>query len=98
MSRGPPSVQAYSANRGGWTALPASARSKSSANASAAKRNGRAPSDGMDTATGHAIRMNGHLADENELLRRYAETHDPRLKEELVKRFLPLARSLALRY
>ena len=42
--------------------------------------------------------MNGHLADENELLRRYAETHDPRLKEELVKRFLPLARSLALRY
>ena len=42
--------------------------------------------------------MNGHLADENELLRRYAETHDPRLKEELVRRFLPLARSLALRY
>jgi RNA polymerase sigma-B factor len=42
--------------------------------------------------------MNGHLADENELLRRYAETRDPRLKEELVKRFLPLARSLALRY
>src|SRR4051812_5549542 len=35
---------------------------------------------------------------ETELLRRYAETHDPRLKEELVKRFLPLARSLALRY
>ena len=46
----------------------------------------------------HAIRMNGQLADENELLRRYAETRDPRLKEELVKRFLPLARSLALRY
>jgi RNA polymerase sigma-B factor len=46
----------------------------------------------------NAIRMDGHLADENELLRQYAETHDPRLKEELVKRFLPLARSLALRY
>jgi RNA polymerase sigma-B factor len=45
-----------------------------------------------------AIRMDGHLADENDLLREYAETHDPRLKEELVKRFLPLARSLALRY
>jgi RNA polymerase sigma-B factor len=42
--------------------------------------------------------MNGHLGDETELLREYAETQDPRLKEELVKRFLPLARSLALRY
>lgn len=52
----------------------------------------------MDAATANAIRMDGQLADENELLRRYAETHDPRLKEELVKRFLPLARSLALRY
>jgi RNA polymerase sigma-B factor len=52
----------------------------------------------MDAATATAIRMDGHLADENELLRRYAETRDPRLKEELVKRFLPLARSLALRY
>src|SRR5438046_5584564 len=36
--------------------------------------------------------------EEDTLLRRFAETHDPRLKEELVKRFLPLARSLALRY
>jgi RNA polymerase sigma-B factor len=35
---------------------------------------------------------------ETELLRRYAETGDPALKEELVHRFLPLARSLALRY
>jgi len=52
----------------------------------------------MDAATANAIRMDGQLADENELLRRYAETRDPRLKEELVKRFLPLARSLALRY
>jgi RNA polymerase sigma-B factor len=32
------------------------------------------------------------------LLRRYATTRDPQLKEELVRRFLPLARSLALRY
>jgi RNA polymerase sigma-B factor len=32
------------------------------------------------------------------LLRRFARTRDPQLKEELVGRFLPLARSLALRY
>ena len=32
------------------------------------------------------------------LLHRYAATRDPQLKEELVHRFLPLARSLALRY
>ena len=36
--------------------------------------------------------------EEDTLLRRFADTGDPRLKEELVKRFLPLARSLALRY
>jgi RNA polymerase sigma-B factor len=38
------------------------------------------------------------LSTETELLRRYAETGDAALKEELVCRFLPLARSLALRY
>jgi RNA polymerase sigma-B factor len=38
------------------------------------------------------------LANEDELLTRYHETRDPRLREELVRRFLPLARSLALRY
>jgi len=42
--------------------------------------------------------LGGPEPDETELLRRYAETHDPKLKEELVRRFLPLARSLALRY
>jgi RNA polymerase sigma-B factor len=36
--------------------------------------------------------------DEDALLRRFAQSRDPRLREELVKRFLPLARSLALRY
>src|SRR3954464_1904185 len=41
---------------------------------------------------------NTSLSDENRLLRDYAETGDPALKEELVRRFLPLARSLALRY
>ena len=35
---------------------------------------------------------------EAELLRRYAQTRDSALKEELVGRLLPLARSLALRY
>jgi RNA polymerase sigma-B factor len=36
--------------------------------------------------------------DEKVLLARYAETRDPSLKEELVNRFLPLARSMAYRY
>jgi RNA polymerase sigma-B factor len=40
----------------------------------------------------------GGGADEDWLLRRYAETRDPALKEELVHRLLPLARSFALRY
>jgi RNA polymerase sigma-B factor len=38
------------------------------------------------------------VTDESELFRRYAETRDPELKAELAERFLPLARSLALRY
>ena len=38
------------------------------------------------------------MSTETELLRRYTETGDAELKEELVQRFLPLARSLALRY
>ncbi len=40
----------------------------------------------------------GLVVNEDALLRRYATTRDPQLKEELVRRFLPLARSLALRY
>lgn len=35
---------------------------------------------------------------EDELFRRYAETHSPKLRGELVERFIPLARKLALRY
>src|SRR5215204_2490941 len=35
---------------------------------------------------------------ERELLNRFAETRDPRLREEIVERFMPFARSLALRY
>ena len=38
------------------------------------------------------------LQDENLLLRRYAATRSPALRDELVRRFMPLARSLAMRY
>jgi RNA polymerase sigma-B factor len=41
---------------------------------------------------------NAPTVDETALLLRYVESRDPALKEELVRRFLPLARSLALRY
>jgi RNA polymerase sigma-B factor len=41
---------------------------------------------------------NAPRTDESDLLARFARTRDPALKEELVHRFLPLARSLALRY
>jgi len=37
-------------------------------------------------------------AHEAELLRRYAATRDPALKEELARRVVPLARSMAMRY
>ncbi len=38
------------------------------------------------------------LADEKALLRRYAEDPSPAVREELVERFMPLARRLASRY
>jgi len=38
------------------------------------------------------------LAAEHELLGRYFETRDPTARDELVRRFLPFARSLAFRY
>jgi RNA polymerase sigma-B factor len=38
------------------------------------------------------------LVEENDLLRRYGESRDTSLRDELVHRFMPLARSLALRY
>ena len=47
--------------------------------------------------SGEGERGNGAL-NEEALLRRYATTRDPVLKQELVRRLLPLARSLALRY
>jgi RNA polymerase sigma-B factor len=39
-----------------------------------------------------------HHGQEAELFRRFAKTRSPRLRGELVERFIPLARSLALRY
>jgi RNA polymerase sigma-B factor len=38
------------------------------------------------------------LAGETELLRRFSRTRDPAVMEEIVRRFMPFARSLALRY
>jgi RNA polymerase sigma-B factor len=41
---------------------------------------------------------NEQLANEGELLVRYHRDHDPTVREELVQRFMPLARRLAARY
>jgi RNA polymerase sigma-B factor len=38
------------------------------------------------------------LADDQELLERFSKTRDPAVREELTRRYLPLARNLALRY
>ena len=56
------------------------------------------PSDSQDEPDTRSPGPTEGLADERELLTRFAETRDPRLREELVTRFLPLARSLAMRY
>lgn len=45
-----------------------------------------------------APRAEEKLADERILLRRYAEDGSPAVQEELVERFMPLARKLARRY
>ena len=51
-------------------------------------------------AAGRPTRRRNRLRDRRDrmLLTRYARTGDPRLREDLVERFLPLARSLAWRY
>ena len=46
------------------------------------------PSPGLDE----------QLSSERPLLRRYAKDHSPQVREELVQRFMPLARRLAARY
>ncbi|HYU59387.1 MAG TPA: SigB/SigF/SigG family RNA polymerase sigma factor [Solirubrobacterales bacterium] len=50
------------------------------------------------TAEQHAPGPAEQLADERKLLRRYAADRDPVVREELVQRFMPLARRLAARY
>jgi RNA polymerase sigma-B factor len=47
---------------------------------------------------GPVPRPEERLADEETLLERYHRTRDPAVQEELVSRFMPLARSLANRY
>ncbi len=56
------------------------------------------PSDSQDEPDNRSPGPAEGLADERRLLARFAETRDPKLREELVNRFLPLARSLAMRY
>jgi RNA polymerase sigma-B factor len=53
---------------------------------------------GNEPTPGAPPRASEQLADEDALLRRYAKTRDPAIQEEIVRRFLPFARSLALRY
>ena len=47
---------------------------------------------------GAAVGPAGGLARDDELLRRYHQLREPAVREELVHRFLPFARSMALRY
>lgn len=47
---------------------------------------------------GPGLDAGGRLADETTLLERYFRDRDPAVREELVRRFLPLAMSLANRY
>lgn len=52
----------------------------------------------MSTGTEGLPGADEELVDEKQLLERYARERSPVVREELVKRFLPLARSLANRY
>jgi RNA polymerase sigma-B factor len=97
-ARGTPSLSLAVDDRPGMTKSSMATTPRTKSSTAAVKRNGVPPDVAVDASTANAIRVEGHLTDETELLRRYAQTHDPRLKEELVNRFLPLARSLALRY
>jgi RNA polymerase sigma-B factor len=53
---------------------------------------------GGHRAEGVPARPEDALASDDELLRRYAVTRDSSARDELVRRFLPFARSLAFRY
>jgi RNA polymerase sigma-B factor len=56
------------------------------------------PTEHLDSSPPTAPGPAEQLADEDELLRRFASSRDPAVMEEIVRRFLPFARSLALRY
>ena len=81
------SVTAAGKPAAGTTAAPAPAADGGEAEAEPAAANGARSRNG-----------NGPGPHENLLLRRYARTRDKRLQGELAERFMPLARSLALRY
>ena len=71
--------------------------------ATAHRRNGKRTHTGAEAAiapgAGRAPSARGGPGpEETRLLREFARTRDQRLKEHLVERFLPLARSLAARY
>jgi RNA polymerase sigma-B factor len=71
--------------------------------ATARRRNGKRTHTGAEAGTapgagGALSARNGPGPEEARLLREFARTRDQRLKEHLVERFLPLARSLAARY
>jgi RNA polymerase sigma-B factor len=52
----------------------------------------------IDPSQQPPVPMDEALAGEDELLREYARTRDEAAREEVVRRFLPFARSLAMRY
>src|SRR5215204_6991192 len=57
--------------------------------------------ESVSTANDSALPSPGpgeQLADEGELLKRFAKDSSPTVREELVERFMPLARRLAARY
>ncbi|HZA58077.1 MAG TPA: SigB/SigF/SigG family RNA polymerase sigma factor [Solirubrobacterales bacterium] len=59
----------------------------------------RAPTAHMPRRSPHSVAPpDKRRAEERRLLARYARTRDPILLEDLVKRFMPLARALASRY
>jgi RNA polymerase sigma-B factor len=58
----------------------------------------QATPDGDVRARGRGQALDLRAASEEELQRRYAADRAPQIREELVRRFMPLARSLAMRY
>ena len=89
----PPGPSSFS--RGGYAGADGPARLRSSRPAIDHERTHRA--DAQETCR-HPAGPTDALATEEQLLREYAATRDENAREELVRRFLPFARSLAMRY